>query len=182
MAEDAIYGEEADGFIEEIEAEAARMPEPLPPAFEKLAEVRAVLKRCAEKGYGDDDPLYAFVQLATVLDRRAVQLHALSASQGEALSDAMVALMSQLQLFSEKVEVVLDAYQSHQEQLARRDALNQDLAEAMCDMVAAVENHTGEFERAAEIIENRSTIAVVLGWLSPAMAFVAGFLICKFLF
>lgn len=144
--------------------------------FSDLPSVVAAKQMLAERGYPADDPIMMMFEALSLYDRRS-----------EILTSRQIEMIGGVVKHMETLRTEMQANRTMHEGLVNVLEDVQDLGQTMgqqfgavirsnADYVPFLERVGREIRGAAELIENRSTKAVILSYLAPAITLVTGFI------
>lgn len=147
--------------------------------FEDLPLVREVRELLVQRGYNERDPARLNLDVAAAFARQCKammnQMVHVAAVQTEAIRE----LKEELASLSIELEEVRGSNDRAAENQAVLAGMFDKVLKVCAQLTPFLERAAGEIVRAAGIIENRSVKAMILSYLSPAIALCAGFLIAQ---
>ncbi len=146
-------------------------------SFADLPSIKQARERLLDRGYAEDDPIMTMVEVLSLYDRRAEILTSRILNAYANVINRVEELQNEVKAFPDQMDELQGALEN-----------TQDSAQVMHDQFGKVLRSNAEFiphltkaaDRFAEgaaLIESRSTKAVVLSYLSPALTLIAGVII-----
>lgn len=145
--------------------------------FKDLPSIRQASERMMQAGYHQDDPMFMLIEVLSLYDRRQEVLVSRQIQMVTKMHQTLEAATAEIAAVRGQLEEHMAAIEDNQDSAQTLGQQFSQVLRCMADYTPFLERAGREVRGAAELIENRSTKAIILSYLSPAITLIAGVVI-----